>query len=132
MDVPGSNLLGAALSLISSQTVMFYRELSRVKNGAGQWLVTYAAGAEFDEGSVQAVAKNQYINRNLDWNKEYVTWFVPCLDAVNIARNMSGSVFEFNGRRYQMVGQTPWLVQDDWNEFLGCDIGPATGNLTNA
>jgi hypothetical protein len=132
MDVPGSNLLGAALSLITPQTVTFYRENGRTKNAAGQWLATYDAGVDFDEGSVQAVAKDQYLNRNLDWNKEYVSWFVPDLDAVNIARNMSGSVFEYNNRRYQMVGQTPWLSQDDWNEFMGVDIGPATGNLTNA
>lgn len=131
MDVPGGNWLSLALTVIGSQTVQFFKEAARVNN-KGLWLVTYADALEYDEGSVQPVDKRLYQALNLDFQKNYVSWFVPDNDAVNIARDQSGSVFEWNGRRFQMVGQTDWFAQDSWSAFIGCDIGPATGALTNA
>lgn len=132
MSVPGSNLLGLALSLLGNQSVLFYHETSRKKNQGGQWLCYYAPFIEFDEGSVQPVDKRYYKAMSLDLQKSYVAWFVPDVDAVNLARKTNGSVFEFNNRRYQMVGQTDWFNQDHWSVFLGVDIGLATGKLTNA
>lgn len=132
MSVPGSNLLGLALTLIGSQSVLFYQETSRKQNKTGQWLCFYAPFIEFDECSVQPVDRRAYKAMGLDLQSNYVSWFVPDIDAVNLARKVNGSVFEWNNRRFQMVGQTDWFNQDNWSVFIGVDIGIATGKLTNA
>ncbi len=143
MGIPGDNLLSEALELIESQTVTYYVETGRAANAAGDYLTTYAAGVPILSGSVQTVDRSRYQQSGLDWQKNYVNWFVPSVDVENIARNKSGDVFEWpvnddgslivgKTRRWQLIGETPWKIQDDWAMTTGIDIGPGTGNTTNA
>jgi hypothetical protein len=134
MMIPGSNLLAMALGVIGSQTVQWF-QYDHVDTGpTGLDIVTYKAPVPVAQGSVQAVDRSRYTQYGLDWQKSYVTWFVPNVTALSITRNpdTDGDVIEWAGRRYQVVGDTPWSVQDHWTRLLCIDIGPATGAMTNA
>lgn len=143
--IPGSNLLKTALSVIGSQTVNWFQYLSQVSGPTGLNTVTYAAVQTITLGSVQPVPRSRYEAYGLDWQKSYVTWFVPDATPEPIKRNPDGSgdVIEWpvnrdgtliagKSRRYQLVGDTSWSNIDNWTYVLGIDIGPATGATTNA
>lgn len=133
MSIPGENLLDIALSVIDSQEVLYYQFLSRATNAKGVWVTTYTSPAQdLFEGSVQPVNKSVYAERGLDFEKNYVSWFLPFVVATDLVRDSSGDVFEWAGRRFQLKGKTDWYQQDGWAELLGVDIGPATGAFTNA
>lgn len=132
--IPGSNLLNLALTVIGSQSVQWFRYQSSVTGTTGLNLVTYAAPVTVTRGSVQPVDRARYEAYGLDWQKSYVTWFVPNNFPQPITRNPNGDgdVIEWNARRYQVVGDTPWSAIDQWTRVLCVDIGPATGATTNA
>jgi hypothetical protein len=144
MLVPGSNILNMALGVIGSQTVNWFQYASQVIGATGLNTVTYNAAQTITIGSVQPVPRNRYDEWGLDRTKKYVTWFVPNTNVSSINRNPddSGDVIEYpvnkdgslisgQSRRYQLVGDTPW-APDGWTYVIGQDIGPATGNTTNA
>jgi hypothetical protein len=143
--IPGSNILKTALSVIGSQTVNWFKFQSTAPGPTGLQTATYAASVTITLGSVQPVPRSRYEAYGLDWQKSYVTWFVPNVDAQPIKRNPDGSgdVIEWpvnndgsliagKSRRYQLVGDTPWTNIDSWTYVIGIDIGPATGATTNA
>lgn len=143
--IPGSNLLKTALSVIGSQTVNWLKYQSIATGPTGLDTITYAAAQTITLGSVQPVPRSRYEAYGLDWQKSYVTWFVPDATPGPIKRNPDGSgdVIEWpvnrdgtliagKSRRYQLVGDTPWSNIDNWTYVLGVDIGPATGATTNA
>lgn len=132
--IPGQNLLATALSVIGSTPVSYFRNTGATQGPTGLDTVTYATPVTIAKGSVQAVDRSRYERFGLDWEKRYVSWFVPNLAAVDLARNPdnSGDVIEVNGRRYQLMGGTDWYGMDGWMSLLGVDIGPATGATTNA
>lgn len=123
--IPGSNLLTTALTVIASQEVVYYQFISRDLNERGAYVSTYADGLTVFLGSVQPVNKSVYAERGLDFEKNYVSWFLPEIDAIDLVRDESGDQFEFKGKRYQLKGKTDWFLQDGWNELLGIEIGPA-------
>jgi hypothetical protein len=133
MSIPGENLLSVALTVISSQEVLYYQFIGRTLNVQGVYVSNFANPAiEVWEGSVQPVNRSVYAERGLEFEKNYVTWFLPYIDAIDLVRDESGDQFEFNGKRYQLKGKTDWFSQDGWNELLAIEIGPATGSFTNA
>lgn len=133
MSIPGENLLSIALTVIDSQQVLYYQFLTRALNARGVWVTTFVDPAvEVWEGSVQPVNRSVYEARGLDFEKNYVSWFLPYIDATDLMRDESGDQFEWAGRRYQLKGKTDWYQQDGWVELLGVDIGVATGIFTNA
>lgn len=134
MNVPGSNLLSLALTVIGSTPVDYYQYQSVSTNAQGRDLTTYHPKQTIVSGSVQAVDRSRYERFGLDWEKRYISWFVPNLDAVDLSRNpdINGDVIEVNGRRFQLMGGTDWFDMDGWMSLLGVDIGPATGATTNA
>jgi hypothetical protein len=145
MRVPGSNVLRLALSVIGAQTVNWFQYASQAPGPTGKVVTTYAAPQTIPKGSVQPVDRARYNSYGLDFQKSYVTWFVPGFNAQSIRRNpdgsgdiietpvnLDGSLIPGTSRRYQCVGDTPWINEDGWNRVLGVDIGPATGATTNA
>jgi hypothetical protein len=116
------NLLGIALTVIPSQTVMFYKATGRTKTPAGFWQPVFAAGVGVEIGSVQAVARSKYQILGLELSKKYVTWFVPRVAVVSLERDTSGDQFEYNGARYQTESVTDWEAQDGWLEVLAIKI----------
>jgi hypothetical protein len=144
MAVPGSNLLAMALTVIASQPCNYLQWLSQATGPTGLSTSTYAAPVTVLKGSVQAVDRSRYEQLGLDRQKSYVTWYVPNVVVQSIRANPDGNgdVIEFpvdktgallpGARRYQIISDTPWNVQDKWVRVLGVDIGPATGATTNA
>lgn len=132
MGIPGENLLDVAMTVLDSQEVNYFQFLSREANEMGVFVTTYSDPITVFEGMVQPVNRSVYRDRGLDWNKSFVSWFVPFINATDLIRDQSGDVFECQGRRYQLDGKTDWFFQDGWVEMLACDIGPATGATTNA
>lgn len=121
--IPGSNLLSQALSMIASQTVRLYTYNGRATNVAGKNETVYLPAIVSTVGSVQAVPANRYEQLGLDRKASHVTWFVPAnVRGVNRGRN--GDQFGYNGQRYNIISETPWLAQDGWVEIVGINIGP--------
>lgn len=132
--IPGSNILKQALTVIGSATVNYFAYAGKTTGPSGLVTTSYAAPVTVKKGSLQIVPRSRYSEYGLDWAKSYVTWFVPDINATSISRNPddTGDVIEWKGRRYQLIGDTPWFNVDGWNEVLCVDIGPATGATTNA
>lgn len=119
--IPGGNLLNAALTLIASQSVTYYQNTARTLNPQGQYVTAFAAPITVPRGSVQAVPLDRYEDLGLDRKKSYVTWFAS-VNVVGVERDRSGDEFEYAGRRYQVVGESPWFTQDGWVSVIGVDI----------
>lgn len=122
MSVPGSNLLAQAMTLIRPQVVRYYRDIGRVTSATGRDVTTRAGGVDVPGGSLQAVPLTRYESMGLDYKKKYVTWFVS-LNVVGIDRDRSGDQFAYNGRRYDVVGESNWFQQDGWVGVVGIDVG---------
>ena len=131
MIVPGSNLLAMALRVIGSQQVLYFADTGQVRQPNGVFLTSYAAPVTLTHGSVQSIDRRRYQALGLDWQKTYVMWYVPEQDFVAVARSKSGDVIEWNSGRYQLVGDNPWIEQDNWKSAICVLIGPATGVLNN-
>ncbi len=144
MRIPGANVLGIALRVIGSQNyVNYYAEvLPRQRQSNGVYLSTYAAPVTLAKQSVQPVPRDRYQQIGLDFQKSYVTWYVPHLDFVSIQRNSGGDVIEWPvnvdgslipgvSSRYQLPSDTPWQIQDGWASAICVRLGPATGARNN-
>lgn len=144
MIIPGSNLLATALTVIASQPVNWFQFASVVTGPTGADTSSYAS-PQTKRGSVQPVPRNRYEALQLDWQKSYITWYVPNVDAMSIMRNPDGngdviewpvnndgSLIAGKSRRYQLIGDNPWTNIDNWTAVIGVDIGPATGATNNA
>lgn len=131
MSVPGLNLLAMALGLIASETVEYFGAASRAKQVNGTYLTTYAPSVTVEECSVQAIDRTKYQAMGLDFQKTYITWYVPNQAFTTVKRGTSGDVIEWNGGRYQLSNGIDWTGQDDWGSAVCVLIGPATGALNN-
>lgn len=143
--IPGSNILSTALRVIASQYVNWYKYTANTIGATGLVTSSYISSQTVLRGSVQPVPRNRYEAFNLDWQKSYITWYVPDINALSITRNpngngdiiewpvnRNGSLISGKSRRYQLIADTPWTLVDDWTAVIGVDIGPATGATTNA
>lgn len=131
MSIPGLNLLSMALTMIASESVQWFSDGGRRKQPNGVFLTTFAEPVTVEQCSVQAVDRTKYAAMGLDFQKSYVTWFVPSLSLVTVQRAKSGDVIEWNGGRYQLEGGIDWTAQDNWGTAICCLIGPATGATNN-
>jgi hypothetical protein len=136
MIVPGSNILSAALAVISSNCFQYYSFSSRAYQPNGQYLSNYDPPCTL-RGSVQAVPRNLYQVYGLDFDKYYLKFYVS-KDVIDVSRNSSGDLFVFQCNTYQCLSVTPWFGIDGWNEVLAVQVqntplvititAPTTGN----
>lgn len=120
VQVPGSNLLGMALRLIAPQQFQYYAWATRSKTANGMWVATYAAPVTM-AGSVQPVPRTLYEKYGLDFQKNYVI-FYTALNAIDIARDVSGDQFIYAGKKYQAESKTDWFQQDGWDAILAVEV----------
>jgi hypothetical protein len=120
--IPGSNLLAAAFMMVSPQPFGYVKYTGRAVNSIGLYESSYDA-PEILSGSIQAVSRSVYQEYGLDFQKIYFTIFVS-KDVVDLARDVSGDMVQWNGRVLQIVSQTPWFNIDGWVSFLAVDVGP--------
>lgn len=117
MSVPGSNLLRTALRVIQPQTFDYYAYTSRTANAAG-FLVTNYADPISLQGSVQPVARTMYLQAGLDFQKDYVTFFVS-QNVIDVQRDVAGDKMIYGGRTYQCESLNgDWFRQDGWDAIL--------------
>lgn len=114
MQLP--NLLNAALTLTGSQSFLYYQYTGRVDNGIGQDVTQYNAPIQIS-GSVQAVPRNLYAIYGLDFQKQYLTFFVS-KHILDVERNVSGDKIQYAGATYQCTSQTDWNAQNGWTGVM--------------
>ncbi len=118
MTIPGTNLLATALSLISKQSVQYYRYLSRDENSIGQYSANYAAPVTI-KGSFQAVPRNLYSQYELDLSKEYAV-FYSVNPIMSLERNRTGDYLVYNSQYWKCESDTNWFPQDSWKGVMVC------------
>lgn len=123
MTTPGSNLLSIAMRVIKPVVVQYFPHSGRQMNGARQYVDSYGPAIDV-VASVQPVKRSKYQFNGLDFSKSYVSIHAE-RDMNTIVREVSGDYFVFNGRKYKLVDDTDWTVQDGWSKALAIDIGPA-------
>lgn len=125
--IPGSNLLAQALTVITPSECLLYSQTGRTLNSIGQWVSTYADPVAV-LASVQAVPRSVYKMMGLDWQKSYVQFY--SVDLIqDLARDRSGDMLEWNGRRYEIQSKNDWRPMDGWSGIVGVDVGEAVGAL---
>ena len=121
--IPGSDLLADAFDVIGTQVIRYREFNTRTKNAQFQWVTGF--GPFFDmEASVQRVPRSQYVQFNLEFQRNYVQVYASH-DMVDLDRDAAGDQFTYNNRLYQLESQGTWFAQDGWAACLAIDIGPA-------
>lgn len=116
MNVPGSNILNQALTVIARSTFNYYANTGRTVSTNGMQVAAYADAVAVT-GSWQPVARSLYYFMGLDYQRNYANVYVP-QSIVDVSRDKSGDQFEFNGHRYQVESITPWAAIDGWSQCL--------------
>jgi hypothetical protein len=114
--IPGANILSMALSVIGRSSFSHLAFASRTPNEIGQDVTKYDAPVTL-QGSVQPVPKNLYQQYGLDFQREYINVYVS-KDVLDVTRDVSGDMIEFNGNSYQCLSITPWVAIDGWSAVL--------------
>lgn len=122
MIVPGSNLLNIALGVIGKQSILLSKFQSRVINGAGKWVNTYAAQIPV-EGSWQPIDQRQYAQYGLDLQKQYFMFYTT-EPIESVKRDTAPDIATRNGRKFETIGDTPWSDVDGWCSAMFVDVGP--------
>ena len=120
MNVPGSNLLAQALTVICSQPFRYYRYKGKTINRYGIDIIEYEPPVTL-RGSIQAVGNDVYHERGLDFQKQYIEVWTE-RDTNGFFRGKSSDQMEHNGRRYQLVDEDDWHPIDGWDSFLAVEV----------
>ena len=114
MQLP--NLLNAALTLTGSQSFLYIQNTGRVDNGIGQDIAQYNAPIQIS-GSVQAVPRNLFEVYGLDFQKQYLMFYVS-RHILDVERDVSGDKIQYAGATYQCTSQTDWNAQNGWTGVI--------------
>lgn len=125
MIVPGSNLLGLALTVIGSTGAEWHRYIGREPNAVGQFVDTYAEPVAL-WGSWQPVPKEKYTDQGLDLAKTYFAFYVSAA-VESIEREQPGDILVVGGQRYKVESSGgDWYKIDGWRGILCVEIGEVT------
>jgi hypothetical protein len=120
MMVPGSNLLGMALSVIRPQTLTHRAWTGRTIDDAGEYVTAYAEPVDI-EGSMQAVNKKLYQTLGLNLAKNYAQLYTSA-DVNPTLRDRSGDLLEYAGRWWLAESDMNWSAQDGWRKLLCVEV----------
>lgn len=124
MNLP--NLLNIALGAIGGEGVAWRRFESRTQNSRGQWITNYEPETSII-GSWQAVDSRRIKELELDTSKTYRNLYTSnAVDHVN--RGESPDMIIANGKQYEVVGNTDWLIENGWRGLLCVEIGNESEN----
>lgn len=116
MNIPGSNLLNTALRLIQSQIVQYFKFSSRVENDVGQYIPVYDLPVQV-RGSFQAVPRNLYEQYELDFSKNYATFYTSD-DILSLDRDRTGDYILYANKRWKCESDNNWRAMDGWRGIL--------------
>ena len=118
--IPGANILNMATRVIAQQTFYYSMFMSRAVNSLGYDIAQYAPAVTV-KGIVQPIPRTLYQNMGLDFQKNFYNFFLP-QDIIDIARDVSGDQFTFNGGTYQCLSKTNWSAIDGWVQVLTVEV----------
>ncbi|QEM42735.1 putative structural protein [Pseudomonas phage PaP1_EPu-2019] len=121
--IPGANLLRMAFGVIGTQIVKYRKFEQRVKNDQAQYVSMFEEPFDL-AASVQRVRRDQYVQFNLEFQRNYVMIFAN-FEMVDLDRDVAGDQFLWTGRVFQLESQGSWFYQDGWGVCLAVDIGAA-------
>ncbi|AKJ71558.1 structural protein [Pseudomonas phage phiKTN6] len=121
--IPGANLLRMAFGVIGTQIVRYRKFEQRVKNDQAQYVSMFEEPFDL-AASVQRVRRDQYVQFNLEFQRNYVMIFAN-FEMVDLDRDVAGDQFLWTGRVFQLESQGSWFYQDGWGVCLAVDIGAA-------
>lgn len=125
--IPGMNLLNMAFGLIAAEgDAIYYRYKGEITADDGTRISDYEEPTQLPCCSIQPIDRSRYQQMGLSFEKTYYQIFVSQAVA-GVDRGYAGDVIEWQGRRYQLVSDNPWLSIDGWDEGVMVDIGPASG-----
>lgn len=113
--IPGVNLLSIALTVISPQTVMYFRDArQRVELDNGILITQFEKGRIVGGCSVQAIPQEKVNQMGLDVSFNYVEWLVP-QKVIGLERDASGDEIKWGGKRWKVTEKIEdWTEQDGW------------------
>lgn len=116
------NLLSTVLQVLPSNGVVQYLQFQgNATNNAGYDVPSFSAPLDIPQSQVQAIPRNIYGFLNLDYQKDYVNWFVP-REVFGLGRDYSGDRMTYGDQLYQCVSATDWSAQDGWVQMLCVNI----------
>lgn len=116
MSIPSANILGLASRAIAAQTFKYFPYVTRKLLANGFWSSTYAA-EQIITGNVQPISRTLYANMGLDYQKSFYNFFIQ-QSVIDIARDVAGDQFVFEGKNFQCVSKTNWHGIDGWLQVL--------------
>ena len=120
MNVPGSNLLSQAFTILCNTEYQYYQYRDKVTNRYGIDIIQYEPPVTL-RGSIQPVGQDIYHERGLDFKKTYIEiWSEQ--DTNGFFRGRSSDQIEYNNRRFQLVDETNWHPIDGWDSFLAVEV----------
>lgn len=120
-NVPGSNILNQALTVIRRQSVQYFQYDGRSLNAVGQYVSDFEQVVTIT-GSWQPIPQNLYTQLGLDLQKEYFNFYASH-DILDLKRDVSGDRIIFDGMLYQCQSNTEWYAIDGWKAILCVKIG---------
>lgn len=124
--IPGNNLLNMALGIITAQRATYIKYTGSVTLDTGIKVEQYDPPVPDIPGSIQAVEQRQYQERGLNFQRNYITWFVS-YDVIGVGRDYAGDVLEWGGVRWVVQGEENWKRQDSWIELLLMQVKTVEG-----
>lgn len=121
--IPGLNILNIALGAIQPQSLMWHAWAGNTTNPLGQDIPSYAAPVPII-GSFQPVDARTMQAMGLDMTKRYRNLYTSN-PLEGVSRGEAPDYATFDGRRYEVAGDTDWARQDGWKGVLFVDVGPA-------
>ena len=121
-QIPGSNILNMALTVIAKERLLYFEALGRPLNDIGQNVTEFAPAVSI-VGSFQPVPRRLYETLGLDFQKSYFNLYTSN-DIIDIGRDVSCDQVQFQGKLYQCESSTPWYEGlDGWVAILCISIG---------
>lgn len=118
MFVPGSNLLGMALSAINpSAGVQIKRFLGQQENDFGKTINAYSSPEALYGASVQPLSFRDIQQFGLTTGREYITAWIQT-GANSAYRGAAADVILWNGAEWEIIQPTSWKVQDGWTQLV--------------
>lgn len=121
MQLP--NLLNMALPLVGVQQFTYYRFASRITNDIGLDVAQYESGIILS-GQVQAVPRYLYEVYGLDFQKNYVTFYVS-KDVLDVTRDISGDQIKYADKIFQVLSENDWYPMNGWTGILSVQVDNA-------
>lgn len=120
MIVPSANILNIALGALGRQGFNYKAFVSRDLSAVGVYVANYAFPIQLT-GSVQPPARELFHEYGLDFQKDYLMFYVS-KHMLDVTRDVSGDQIEFNNKTYQILSKTNWLAIDGWISLLTVQI----------